>query len=78
MTPQDFGVRVTGVRGGSPAEKAGIQGCDILVEFGGHEISDLYAYTYALREFQPGDEVVVVVIRDGERMSFTAILSSRD
>lgn len=78
MTPQDFGVRVTGVRGGSPAEKAGIQGGDILVEFGGHEISDLYAYTYALREFQPGDEVVVVVIRDGERMSFTAILSSRD
>jgi len=78
MTPQDFGVRVTGVRGGSPAEKAGIQGGDILVEFGGHEISDLYAYTYALREFQPGDEVVVVVIRDGERMSFTAILCSRD
>ena len=78
MTPQDFGVRVTGVREGSPAEKAGILGGDVLVEFGGHEITDLYAYTYALREFQPGDEVMVVVIREGERMSFTAVLSSRE
>jgi aminopeptidase YwaD len=78
MTPQDFGVRITGVREESPAEKAGLQAGDILVDFGGHEISDLYAYTYALREFQPGDEVVVVVIREGERISFTAVLSSRD
>jgi len=78
MTPQDFGVRITGVTNGSPAEKAGLQGGDVLVDFGGHEITDLYAYTYALREFKPGDEVVVVVIRDGQRMSFTAVLSSKD
>jgi hypothetical protein len=77
MTPQDFGVRITGVREGSPAEDAGLHGGDVIVEFGGHEISDLYAYTYALREFQPGDEVVVVVLRNGERMSFTAVLASR-
>ena len=77
MTPQDFGVRITGVREESPADKAGLQGGDVIVEFGGHEITDLYAYTYALREFKPGDEVVVVVIREGERMSFTAVLSQR-
>jgi aminopeptidase YwaD len=77
MTPQDYGVRITGTREGSPADKAGLQGGDVLVEFGGHEITDLYAYTYALREFKPGDEIVVVVIRDGERMSFTATLTSR-
>jgi len=74
MTPRDFGVRVTGVREDSPAEKAGLQGGDVLVEFGGHEITDLYAYTYALREFQPGEEVEVVVLRDGERLTFTAVL----
>jgi aminopeptidase YwaD len=77
MTPQDYGVRITGVREGSPAEKAGLQGGDVLVEFGGHEITDLYAYTYALREFKPGDEIVVVVLRDGERLSFKATLASR-
>lgn len=77
MTPQDFGVRITGVREESPAQKAGLQAGDILVELGGKEISDLYAYTYALREHKPGDEVTVVVLRDGERLSFQAVLGQR-
>jgi len=77
MTPQDFGVRITGVREESPAEKAGLQAGDILIEFGGTEISDLYAYTYALRDHRPGDEVTVVVLRDGERVSVTAVLARR-
>jgi len=77
MTPQDFGVRITGVREESPAEKAGLQGGDVIVEFGGTEITDLYAYTYALRERKPGDEVTVVVIRAGERLSLSVVLSQR-
>ena len=77
MTPQDFGVRITGVREDSPAEKGGLRGGDTLVEFGGKEITDLYAYTYALREHKPGDEVVVVVLRDGERLSLNVVLGSR-
>jgi S1-C subfamily serine protease len=77
MTPRDFGVRITGVREESPAAKAGLQGGDVIVEFAGKEITDLYAYTYALRDHQPGDEVVVVVMRDGERLSLTAVLGQR-
>ena len=77
MTPQDFGVRITGVREGSPAEKAGLQSGDVIVQFGDKEITDLYAYTYALREYQPGDEVTVVVIRKGERVTTKATLSQR-
>ena len=77
MTPQDFGVRITGVREESPAEKAGLAAGDTIVEFGGKEITDLYAYTYALREHKPGDEVTVVVLRDGERLSLKAVLGSR-
>ncbi len=77
MTPQEFGVRITGVREGSPAEKAGLQGGDVIVELGGKEITDLYAYTYALQDHKPGDEVVVVVVRDGERISMNAVLGQR-
>jgi hypothetical protein len=77
MTPRDFGVRITGVREESPAEKAGLKGGDVIVEFGGKEVTDLYAYTYALRDFQPGDEVVVVVVREGERLTLTAVLGNR-
>jgi len=77
MTPQDFGVRITGVREDSPAERAGLQSGDVIVQFGDREVTDLYAYTYALREHKPGDEVTVVVLRNGERLSFTAVLSQR-
>jgi hypothetical protein len=77
MTPQELGVRITGVREESPAETGGLQGGDVIVEFGGKEITDLYAYTYALREHKPGDEVVVVVLREGERLSLTVVLGSR-
>jgi aminopeptidase YwaD len=74
MTPQDFGVRITGVREGSAADKAGLLGGDIIVEFAGKEIPDLYAYTYALRDQKPGDEVTVIVLRDGERLTLSAVL----
>jgi len=77
MTPQDLGVRITGVRENSPAEKAGLRAGDTIVELGGKEITDLYAYTYVLRDHKPGDEVTVVVLRDGERLSLKAVLGSR-
>ena len=75
MTPRDFGLRLTGVREGSPAAEAGLRPGDVVVEFDGKEIADIYAYTYALRAKEAGDEVVVE--REGERVSFTAVLGER-
>ena len=77
MTPRDSGLRITGVRDGSPAEEGGLRGGDIVVEFAGAEVGDIYAYTYALRDHKPGDEVVIVVERDGERLSLTVVLGER-
>jgi aminopeptidase YwaD len=45
---QVHGMKLSGVRDGSPAAKAGIQSGDIIVKFGNVEIRSLYAYTYAL------------------------------
>ena len=77
MTPRDFGLRLTGVREGSPADEAGLRGGDVVVEFDGNEITDIYAYTYALQARSPGDEVSIVVERDGERVTVTAVLGER-
>ncbi len=78
MTPGDAeGVRLTGVREASPAALAGLRAGDVIVEFAGTPVTDLYAYTYALREHRPGDEVEIVVLRDGERVSLTAVLGRR-
>ena len=77
MVPVDFGLRLTGVREGSPAAEAGIRGGDIVVEFAGREIGDIYAYTYALQDHEPGDAVEIVVLRDGEQLTLTAVLGDR-
>jgi len=77
MTPRDFGLRLTGVREGSPAADAGLRAGDVVVEFDGNPIADIYAYTYALQDKSEGDEVTIVVERDGERVSVTAVLGAR-
>ena len=70
------GMGITGVREGSPAATAGIEGGDIIVKFGDHDIEDVYGYMYALSEHEPGDEVEIVVLRDGERMVFSVVLAA--
>ncbi|MEJ2538621.1 MAG: M28 family peptidase, partial [Gemmatimonadota bacterium] len=77
MGSQVYGVRLTGVREGSPAAAAGLQPGDVIVGFGGDEVGDLYSYTYALRERNPGDAVDVIVLRDGRRLTLQAVLGER-
>jgi len=63
------GVKISGVRGGSPAEKAGLQGGDVIVEFGAQKIANIYDYTYALDAAKIGQAVKVIVLRDGKQLS---------
>src|SRR5204862_64215 len=59
------GVRITGVRAGSPAERAGLQAGDVITTIGDKTVANLYDMTDALRSHQPGDTVVdVAVIRN--------------
>lgn len=71
------GVRITGVRAGSPAEQAGLRAGDVIVEFGGTAVKDLYGYTDALRAHKPGDVVSIVVTRGAERVALSATLGAR-
>jgi predicted metalloprotease with PDZ domain len=77
MTPSDYGVKLSGVREGSPAERAGLRAGDVIVRFGETDVTDLYAFTYGLRDAAPGDRVEVVVERDGQRLTFFAVLGER-
>ena len=71
------GVRITGVRAGSPAEQAGLKGGDVITAIGDKRIANLYDMTDALRSRRPGDTVVVVTRRDGVEHRATAILGKR-
>lgn len=71
------GVRFADIRDGSPASKAGLRAGDILVEFDGKPIQNLYDFTYALRSHKPGDEITVKVLRDGSPVSAKVLLTKR-
>ena len=57
------GVKLSGVRAGGPADKAGLKSGDVIVEFGGQQIANIYDYTYALDAVKIGEPVEVVVLR---------------
>ncbi len=76
-TTEVAGVKLAGVRGGGPAEKAGLKGGDIVVEFGGQKVSNIYDYTYALDAAKIGQLVDIVVMRDGQRITITVTPEAR-
>ncbi len=65
------------VRDGSPAAKAGFKGGDVLIEFYGKKIENLYDFTYALRAHKPGDKVMVTVLRGNEKVTREVTLEVR-
>jgi membrane-associated protease RseP (regulator of RpoE activity) len=71
------GVKLSGVRAGGPADKAGLKGGDVIVEFGGNKITSIYDYTYALDAVKISKPVKVVVLRNGERVSLTVTPEAR-
>jgi hypothetical protein len=77
FTPVPDGVKLTGVREGSPAEKAGIRAGDVIVRMGEMDVHDLQGLTNALRTYKPGDTVPVVLLRDGQRVTLTVTLGTR-
>jgi Zn-dependent M28 family amino/carboxypeptidase len=77
MTESPGGVLLSGVRAGSPAEEAGLKGGDILIQLGDHTIKNLYDMTDALNAHKPGDTVVLVFLRNGQRTESKATLRKR-
>jgi len=71
------GVKLSGVRGGSPAEKGGVKGGDVIVEFAGQKIANIYDYTYALDAVKIGQPVKMIVERDGQRVSLAVTPEAR-
>jgi aminopeptidase YwaD len=71
------GVLLTGVRPGSPAERAGMAGGDVLLRVGATKVLNLQDLAFALRSHRPGDEVEVEWARGGERRTASLKLEER-
>lgn len=72
------GVKLSGVSKGGPAEQAGIQGGDILVELAGTAIENIYDYTHILERLKVGQSTTVKVKRQDEILTLTLTPGSRD
>lgn len=63
------GLKLDGVRDDSPASKAGLRAGDKIVKMAGHEVKNVYDYTYALGEMKAGQEYEVEIARGSERLT---------
>jgi S1-C subfamily serine protease len=72
------GVKLSGVTKGAPAEAAGLEQGDIIVELAGRKIENIYDYTYALEAVKPNEEIGIAVERAGERVELKITPKSRD
>ncbi len=68
------GLRISAVRGGGPADKAGLKEGDRIVRCGSKAIGTIYDYMETMADFKPGDKLEIVVVRDGKEVKLTATL----
>ena len=71
------GLLLGGVIGGGPAERAGLQKGDVIIEIAGQTIANIYDYTYALELLKIGEPVKVVYMRGSERRETTLTPAAR-
>ncbi len=71
------GVKLMGVREGSPAHKAGLLDDDTIVQFNGVSIKNIYDYVYALSDSKPGIPTSLVVLRNYKPLSLIIVPEPR-
>ncbi len=61
------GIYVLEVRKDLPADKAGIESGDVIIEVDGQRINKRDVLMDVMKKHEPGDKLVVIILRDGEK-----------
>jgi len=72
--PGDGGALVASVTPDGPAEGAGLEAGDVIVSFNGTEITEMRELPRAVAETEVGRAAEVIVIRNGEEITFDVVL----
>lgn len=62
------GMRIDGISEDKPAQKAGLQKGDVVVQLGDSTVVDMMSYMRALSAFEEGNKTNVVVERNGQQL----------
>ena len=68
------GALVSRIDPGSPAEKAGLEIGDVIIRFAGNRVKNSAQLRKVVAEARPGGGVVVEVLRNGRRQSFSVTI----
>ena len=71
------GALITQVSADSPASDAGLETGDVVISIDESTTDGVAGVIAAVRDREPGDEVEVVVVRDGEEEHFSVVLAER-
>ena len=71
------GLKLDGVREGSPAEAAGLKEGDKVVKLAGRDVKNVYDYTQALAEMKAGQQYEVEVVRGDQRLTLKITPAAR-
>jgi putative serine protease PepD len=72
------GAIVDSVESGTPAAAAGVLPGDVVIEVDGSPINGMTGLVAAIRDREPGDQVEIVVVRDGDVVTLSATLAVRE
>lgn len=76
--PDEFGVEITHIEEGSPAEKAGLQKGDVVQQYQGQRVEGTEQFVRFVRETPAGRNVRMEVIRSGTPLQLSATIGKRD
>ena len=75
---EEMGAEIQSVSPGSPAEAAGLQKGDVILEYQGTRIEGVMQLTRLVRETPPGREASVKIFRDGAARTVQVKVGGRD
>jgi serine protease Do len=72
-----YGVEITRVEDGSPAEKAGLKSGDVVLEYNGQRVEGMEQFGRLVRETPPAREVKLLISRNGVTQTVAATVQTR-
>jgi S1-C subfamily serine protease len=74
----ESGVLVSDVTPGDPAAEAGLKAGDVIVQVGEKAVQTPHDVQFAVLAYQPGDEIALTILRQGEQRQVTVVARRKD